>query len=182
VNIASNIQANEEALIKGLRDRQTSALKTLYEKYSGALFGVISRMVNDEHLAEDILQEAFLKIWNNVSTYETSKGRLFTWMLNICRNAAIDKMRGKIYKTSKKTSADETVLIENPTKIYDDIKPETIGVREIVEKLKPEWKIIVDMIYFKGYTHQEVSEELNLPLGTVKTRLRSAILFLRENM
>ena len=182
MNIASNIQANEEALIKGLRDRQTSALKTLYEKYSGALFGVISRMVNDEHLAEDILQEAFLKIWNNVSTYETSKGRLFTWMLNICRNAAIDKMRGKIYKTSKKTSADETVLIENPTKIYDDIKPETIGVREIVEKLKPEWKIIVDMIYFKGYTHQEVSEELNLPLGTVKTRLRSAILFLRENM
>lgn len=182
MNIASDIQANEEALIQGLKSQQTSALKTLYEKYSGALFGVISRIVNDDHLAEDILQEAFLKIWNNVSGYDQSKGRLFTWMLNICRNAAIDKMRGKNYKASKKTASDETVLYENPTKIYDDIKPDTIGIKEIVDKLKPEWKIIVDMIYFKGYTHQEVSEELAVPLGTVKTRLRSAILYLRENM
>ena len=91
-------------------------------------------------------------------------------------------MRGKNYKASKKTTSDETVLYENPTKIYDDIKPDTIGIKEIVDKLKPEWKIIVDLIYFKGYTHQEVSEELAVPLGTVKTRLRSAILYLRENM
>ncbi len=180
MNNASNIQANEEALIHGLKAQQTTALKILYEKYSGALFGVIARLVNDDHLAEDILQEAFLKIWNNVSSYDETKGRLFTWMMNICRNAAIDKMRGKGYKASKKTASDETVLYENPTKIYDDIKPETIGIKEIVEKLKPDWKVIVDMIYFKGYTHQEVSEELNLPLGTVKTRLRSAIIYLRE--
>jgi len=182
VNIASNIQANEEKLIRGLQQQDTSALKVLYEKYSAALFGVISRMVNDDYLAEDILQEAFLKIWNNAGSYEPTKGRLFTWMLNICRNAAIDKMRGKMYKTSKKTASDETVLYENPTKIYDDIKPDTIGIKEIVDKLKPEWKIIVDLIYFQGYTHQEVSEELELPLGTVKTRLRSAIMYLRENI
>lgn len=182
MNIASDIQANEEALIQGLKAQQTTALKTLYEKYSGALFGVISRLVKDDHLAEDILQEAFVKIWNNASGYDASKGRLFTWMMNICRNAAIDKMRGKSFKTAQKTASDETVLYENPTKIYDDIKPETIGIKEIVDRLKPEWKIIVDMIYFKGYTHQEVSDELALPLGTVKTRLRSAILYLREQI
>ena len=182
MNIATNIQANEETLITGLKAQESSVLKTIYEKYSSALFGVITRIVNDDHLAEDILQEAFMKIWNNASSYESSKGRLFTWMLNICRNTAIDKMRSKGYKTSKKTASDETVLYENPTKIYDDIKPETIGLKDIVNKLKPEWKQLIDLIYFNGYTHQEASEELGIPLGTVKTRLRSAILLLREKI
>ncbi|MFI5171454.1 MAG: RNA polymerase sigma factor [Chitinophagales bacterium] len=182
MNIASNIQANEEKLILGLKANQSTALKTIYEKYSSALFGVITRIVNDDHLAEDILQEAFMKIWNNAASYDSSKGRLFTWMLNICRNTAIDKMRSKGFKTGKKTVSDETVLYENPTKIYDDIKPDTIGIREIVNKLKPEWKQLIDLIYFKGYTHQEASEELDIPLGTVKTRLRSAIMLLREKI
>lgn len=180
MDYSSNIQATEESLIKELKARNTRALSTLYEKYSPALYGVVCRLVNDDHLAEDILQEAFVKIWNNAEGYDPSKGRLFTWMLNICRNAAIDKMRGKGFKAGKKTASDETILYDNPANAYDDVKPETIGIREIVEKLKPEWKQIIDLVYFNGYTHQEVSEELNLPLGTVKTRLRSAILFLRE--
>lgn len=180
VNYASNIQATEEALITGLQSQDSSVLKIVYEKYASALYGVISRMVKDDHLAEDVLQEAFLKIWNNAASYEASKGRLFTWMLNICRNAAIDKMRSKGFKNNKQTASDETVLLENPTKIYDDIKPDTIGIKDLVEKLKPEWKQLIDLIYFKGYTHQEVSEELSMPLGTVKTRLRSAIIELRN--
>jgi RNA polymerase sigma factor (sigma-70 family) len=180
LNHASNIQATEEALIIGLQAQDTSVLKIIYEKYASALYGVISRLLNDDHLAEDVLQEAFLKIWNNADSYEASKGRLFTWMLNICRNTAIDKMRSKGFKNSKQTASDETVLLENPTKIYDDIKPDTIGIKELVEKLKPEWKQLIDLIYFKGYTQQEVADELEMPLGTVKTRLRSAITALRN--
>lgn len=179
MNNASNIQATEEALILGLKAQDSSVLKIVYDKYASALYGVISRMVNDDHLAEDVLQEAFLKIWNNATQYEASKGRLFTWMMNICRNAAIDKMRSKGFKNNKQTASDETVLLENPTKIYDDIKPDTIGIKELVEKLKPEWKQLIDLIYFKGYTQQEVADELEMPLGTVKTRLRSAINELR---
>ena len=177
---ASDIQAEEAVLIAGLQQRDTAALSELYERYSAALFGVISRLVNDDHLAEDILQEAFLKIWNNASAYDGSKGRLFTWMLNICRNQAIDKMRSKGYKTGKATTSDESVLLENPNEIYDAIRPDTIGLREIVEQLRPEWKQLIDLVYFKGYTQQEVSETLDIPLGTVKTRLRSAIQALRE--
>ena len=79
----SDIQANEDLLVNGLQARNTTVLKTVYEKYSSALFGVITRIVNDDHLAEDILQEAFLKIWNNAESYEASKGRLFTWIMNI---------------------------------------------------------------------------------------------------
>lgn len=180
LNNASNIQATEEALIIGLQAQDSSVLKIIYEKYASALYGVITRLVNDDHLAEDVLQEAFLKIWNNAASYEAEKGRLFTWMMNICRNAAIDKLRSKGVKNSKQTASDESVLLENPTKIYDDIKPDTIGLKDLVDKLKPEWKQLVDLIYFKGYTHQEVAEELNMPLGTVKTRLRSAITELRN--
>lgn len=178
---ASDIQASEAALIAGLQRKDSAVLTLVYERYSAALFGVISRLVNDEHLAEDILQEAFVKIWHNAAGYDASKGRLFTWMLNICRNQAIDKLRSKGYKAGKATASDESVLLENPTKIYDDIRPETIGLREIVEKLRPEWKELIDLVYFKGFTQQEVSETLNIPLGTVKTRLRSAILALRDN-
>ncbi|MBC8048438.1 MAG: sigma-70 family RNA polymerase sigma factor [Fimbriimonadaceae bacterium] len=173
------IQATEDLLVHGLQQKSAQALNVLYERYSGALYGVICRIVNDDHIAEDILQEAFVKIWNNAESYDKSKGRLFTWMLNICRNASIDKMRSKGYKSKKKTSGEEAIDHQADNNLYNDIRPETIGIKEIVNKLKPEWKVIVDLIYFNGYTHQEVSEELNIPLGTVKTRLRSAILFLR---
>ena len=177
---ASNIQANEAVLVAGLQSGDTSVLSLVYERYAPALFGVLSRLVNDDHLAEDILQEAFVKIWHNASAYDASKGRLYTWMLNICRNQAIDKMRSKGYKVGKATASDESVLLENPNEIYDAIRPETIGVKEMVQQLRPEWKQLIDLIYFKGYTQQEVSETLGIPLGTVKTRLRSAINALRE--
>ncbi|HNM07044.1 MAG TPA: sigma-70 family RNA polymerase sigma factor [Chitinophagales bacterium] len=167
------------AYIRGLQSGDTEVLKTVYERYAPALLGVISRMVQDDYLAEDILQEAFVKIWHNASAYDASKGRLFTWMLNICRNLTIDKMRSRGYKAGKATVMDETRLYEDPGKIYDAIRPETIGLREMVDKLKPEWKELIDLIYFKGFTQQEVAETLNMPLGTVKTRLRSAIQELR---
>ncbi len=178
---ASNIQANEADLITGLQRHDKNVLAQVYERYAPALFGVISRLVNDDHLAEDILQEAFVKIWHNATAYDATKGRLYTWMLNICRNQAIDKMRSKGYKAGKATASDESVLLENPNEIYDAIRPDTIGIQEMVQKLKPEWKELIDLVYFKGYTQQEVSETLDIPLGTVKTRLRSAINALRES-
>ncbi len=175
------IQATEEGLAGALKSKNAKVVSILYQRYADALYGVICRIVSDDHLAEDILQEAFVKIWNNGNRYDTSKGRLFTWMMNICRNLAIDKLRSKGYKTSKKTVTDETSVYESDN-IYDNIKPDTIGIRDIVNKLKPEWKHIIDLVYFSGYTHQEVSEELSIPLGTVKTRLRSAIIYLRQEI
>ena len=172
----SIIQVNEEALIKGLQAGSTKALSTLYENYSAALFGVICRLVNDDHLAEDILQEAFVKIWKNVQTYEASKGRLFTWMLNIARNASIDEVRSKSYKDSKKNqSLPENVDIGVPVNIVTD----EIGLRKLLTKLKDEWRILVDLSYFQGFTHEEISKALDISLGTVKTRIRAALFQLR---
>jgi RNA polymerase sigma factor (sigma-70 family) len=152
----------------------------LYDMYSGSLMGVISRIVIDTAIAEDVLQETFIKIWNSFQSYSTEKGRLFTWMVNIARNLSIDKIRSKDFKNQNKNQELEnnvTFIDEQVNTVY---KPELMGIKDLVEKLKPEQKAILDLVYFKGYTHVEAAEELGVPLGTIKTRLRMAIVQLRK--
>lgn len=163
----------EEELVVRLRARDTSAMSVLYDMYSPALFGVVVQVVKEEETAEDVLQEAFVKIWSSFQSYDSSKGRLFTWMLNICRNLAIDKIRSKQYRVSQKTNE----LSASTQEKYGaaGFKPEHIGLREVTEKLSPEQKQIIDLMYFEGLTQSEIAEEFNIPLGTVKTRARSAI-------
>lgn len=149
--------------------------------YSASLFGVISRIIIDTPVAEDVLQETFVKIWSSFSGYSAEKGRLFTWMVNIARNLAIDKIRSKDFKNQAKNHELEnnvTFIDEQRNTVY---KPELLGIRELVSTLKPEQKSILDLVYFNGYTHVEAAEELGVPLGTIKTRLRMAILQLRKH-
>lgn len=172
---------NEEELILALRHREKIAVEALYDMYSAALFGVISRIVSDEATAEDVLQETFIKIWNSFSGYSAEKGRLFTWMVNIARNLAIDKIRSKDFKNQSKNQELEnnvTFIDEQKNTVY---KPELLGLKDLVRTLRPEQRLILDLIYFKGYTHVEASEELGIPLGTIKTRLRIAIQQLRKH-
>lgn len=174
------ISLSEEELINALKNQETVAIKALYDMYSGALLGVISRIVLQTEVAEDILQETFVKIWNSAGSYDSSKGRLFTWMMNIARNLAIDKLRSKDFKNSNKNQD-----LENNVDFIDAQKKvsfnaDTLGVKDLVTNLKPDFKDVLDMVYFKGYTHVEAAEKLNLPLGTVKTRVRMAILELRK--
>jgi len=174
------ISLSEEELVLALQRREKIAAEALYDMYSSSLFGVIVRIVNDEALAEDILQDTFVKIWNSFSSYSTEKGRLFTWMVNIARNLAIDKIRSKDFKNQTKNQELEnnvTFIDEQRNTVY---KPELLGVRDLVEQLKPEQKSILDLVYFKGYTHVEAADELGVPLGTIKTRLRMAITQLRK--
>ena len=174
------ISLSEEELVLALRQREKIAVEALYDMYSASLFGVIVRIVNDEDIAEDILQDTFVKIWNSFSSYSTEKGRLFTWMVNIARNLAIDKIRSKDFKNQTKNQELEnnvTFIDEQRNTVY---KPELLGVKDLVEQLKPEQKSILDLVYFKGYTHVEAADELGVPLGTLKTRLRMAITQLRK--
>jgi RNA polymerase sigma factor (sigma-70 family) len=174
------ISLTEEELVQALRNREKIAIEALYDMYSSSLMGVIARIVIDEAIAEDVLQETFVKIWNSFQSYSTEKGRLFTWMVNIARNMAIDKVRSKDFKNQNKNQDIEnnvTFIDEQVNSVY---KPELMGIKDLVEKLKPEQKVILDLVYFKGYTHVEAAEELGMPLGTVKTRLRMAIMQLRK--
>ena len=164
-----------------LRNREKIAVEALYDMYSSSLYGVISRIVIDTATAEDVLQDTFVKIWNSFSSYSAEKGRLFTWMVNIARNLSIDKIRSKDFKNQNKNQELEnnvTFIDEQRNTVY---KPELLGIKDLVETLKPEQKSILDLVYFKGYTHVEAADELGVPLGTLKTRLRMAIMQLRKH-
>lgn len=171
---------SEEELVAMLKGRDQQAFSYLYENYAGALNGIIYRLVENRELAEDILQEAFIKIWNNFSSYDTEKGRLFTWMLNITRNLTIDMLRSKGYKKQGKISGDENFV----TNYADDDRSaerfDALGIRKQLVNLEPEQRQIIDLAYFSGYTQDEISRETGISLGTVKTRMRSAILELRK--
>ncbi|HEX8608363.1 MAG TPA: sigma-70 family RNA polymerase sigma factor, partial [Pedobacter sp.] len=175
------ISLSEDELVLSLRNREKVAVEALYDMYSASLFGVISRIVIDEAVAEDVLQETFVKIWHSFSGYSSEKGRLFTWMVNIARNLAIDKVRSKDFRNQNKNQELEnnvTFIDEQKNTVYN---PELLGIKELVGALKPEQKLILDLVYFKGYTHVEAADELGIPLGTIKTRLRMAIQQLRKH-
>jgi RNA polymerase sigma factor (sigma-70 family) len=161
-----------------LRSRDSAAVSVLYDMYSATLFGVVLHIVKVEEVAEDVLQEAFLKIWKSFDSYDESKGRLFTWMINICRNLAIDKIRSKEFRMR---SATEGLEYNGQAGFSTEaFNPEHIDVREVLEKLNPEQKQIINLMYFEGFTQSEIAENYNIPLGTVKTRARSAVKLLSK--
>ncbi|MFT5819412.1 MAG: RNA polymerase sigma factor (sigma-70 family) [Crocinitomix sp.] len=165
----------EEELLHLLATNGKDGMHLLYEKYASALFGIILKIVGSEKIAEDVLQDSFLKIWSNITTYDKSKGRLFTWMLNIARNRAIDYTRSKNFKTISYTTQTSNLETNNTQLNIDHI-----GLLDLVNQLKPEIQNVMNIVYFKGYTHIEAAEFLNLPLGTVKGRVRKGLKILRQ--
>ena len=177
--MSRRIKIEEDALVKMLVSRNVRALEILYDNYSAAMYGVIHRIVQNDAIAEDVLQESFVKIWNNFTQYDSTKGRLFTWMINICRNLSIDKIRSRDFVNSKKNQSIEMTVPSMGSGMASSYNPDTIGIRELVRKLEPEYRLIIDLLFFEGYSQSEAAEKLNIPLGTVKTRSRAAIQKLR---
>jgi RNA polymerase sigma factor (sigma-70 family) len=171
---------SEEELVSLLQNHDEEAFSYLYDNYSAALFGIIYRKVEDKELAEDILQEVFVKIWNNFTNYDSMKGRLFTWMLSITRNFIIDKLRCKEYKKQSKIQNTENIIdnfVDNSSGVE---RFDSLGIRKHLAHLKNDQKQIIDLAYFSCFTQGEIAKQLSIPLGTVKTRLRTAIIKLRE--
>lgn len=175
-----HIKIAEEELVKLLYKQDPKGVEILYDNYSSALYGVIMRIVQTEEIAEDVLQESFVKIWKNFSQYDSSKGKLFTWIVNVARNMAIDKVRSKDFMNSAKNQAIDNIVSFVDLNTNHSYNPDHIGVKELINKLSDDQKVIIDLLYFKGFTQVEVSETLNIPLGTVKTRARLAINNLRK--
>lgn len=168
---------SEQDLVTQLQERNEKAFSYLYDNYSGALYGIINSIVTDKEIANDVLQNVFVNIWKKIESYDASKGRLFTWMLNIARNASIDEIRSKGFRHSQQNqSLNENVDVPGAS---TEATIEDVGLKKVLSNLKSEWRILVDMSYFQGFTHEEISKILNIPLGTVKTRIRSALSQLR---
>ncbi|NHA02687.1 sigma-70 family RNA polymerase sigma factor [Mucilaginibacter sp. HC2] len=175
---SKKIRLPENVLIQDLKKRNHRGISALYDMYSAALFGVISRIISDTHLSEDILQETFIRIWQAIDQYDTEKGRLFTWMVNIARNLAIDRLRSKSYRNDAKTS--ELEACEDIGYIIDlDRKVDYFTIKNVSVQLSLKEQKVIDLIYFQGYTHVETADTLQIPLGSVKTVLCRAVRRLR---
>ena len=173
---------SEDQLVDLIRQGNQQAFSYLYDKYHKALLGIIIVYTESQEEAEDILQTTFVKIWNNFSLYEEVKGRLYTWMLNIARNSAIDHTRSRQAKNNTKNQSIDNNVYELNKKYQYHENYDHIGLQTVLGKLREDHQLIIKMAYFEGYTHEEVSKELNMPLGTVKTKIRQAIISLRELM
>ncbi len=168
---------SEDELVAHLMRQDQQSFGYLYDNYSAALFGVINQIVPDKETASDVLQEVFVNIWRKIGSYDATKGRLFTWMLNVARNAAIDKIRSKGYQDGLRNLS----MPQDSNLPGQQVVPRTddYGLRKMVSRLKNEQKILVELSYFQGYTHEEIARTLSIPLGTVKTRIRTALIQLR---
>lgn len=175
----SKVKYSEEELVVALKRNERAAFEFLYDHYSGALFNIISKTLRDEEKAADVMQESFLKIWKNIASYNPEKGRLFTWIMNIARNGAIDAVRAEGRKPAMDDIDDRAVL--NERDVSEDSLTTSSEMKAIIDMLRPERKVLIDMAYFQGYTHEEISEELRIPLGTVKSRIRTAIQELKQH-
>lgn len=173
---------SEEQLVALLYQRDGKAFSILYERYSSVLFGIILKIVHSQELAEDVLQEAFINIWQHSQTYNPSKGRVFTWVLNIARNLAIDKTRSLYYKRSVNEYSLENYSIIADRQRYTEIHADDVGLKKVISSLPPEQKMLLDLIYFQGFTHLQVAGLLHQPLGTIKTKIRKTLLQLREQL
>lgn len=169
----------EQTIIK-FQQKDEKAFETLYNMYSDSMHGTIYNIVRDYSIADEVMQDVFIKAWHKADTYSSKKGRFFTWILNIARNAAIDKTRSKNFKKTKQNlNSDFFVDILETSDSLDD-KTDAIGIKNFVTKLGQKCKEVIELLYFKGYTQSEASDTLEMPIGTIKTRNRNCIKELRN--
>jgi RNA polymerase sigma-70 factor (ECF subfamily) len=174
------MKQSETHIAQLLQEKNKQVIEQLYDQYGAALFGIVLKIVQSQELAEDVLQESFVKIWSNGSTYDASKGSIFTWMLNIARNTAIDKLRSGNNKKKVQVNDLDQILTSERLHPTAEVSVDHIGVTEIVDGLEEKYRELIDLAYFKGYTQEEITQSLGLPLGTVKSRLRIALRELRR--
>jgi RNA polymerase sigma-70 factor (ECF subfamily) len=177
---------DEEQLMRMIASRDASALERLYDRYEKTVYAFAYRFAGEAMLAEEIVQELFMRIWNHAERYDVSQGKLTTWMFAITRNIAIDQLRKRQNRTAAQTSesveldqlADEG---ESPEEQFDR---KWVGeeVKAAVRQLSGDQRQVLELVYYQGFTHQEVSERQGIPLGTVKSRIRLAMKQLKDRL
>lgn len=167
----------EDQITQLLKEGDQHALNLLYEHYSAALFGSIIKVTNNQALAEDALQETFVKVWRYADKYDCKKAKLFTWLFRIARNTAIDKLRSHNLKFHKEVQIDKSdVYILPSTSLNQDV----IDLKAQLSKIEEKYQIVLNALFFEGMTQQEASEELDIPLGTIKSRLKIGLRELKK--
>lgn len=168
----------EERIAYLLADQDKGALKLIYENYAVILLNVILKIVKHEDIAKDVLQESLVKVWHKSASFDRKKGTLFTWLVRICRNSAIDKTRSRDFADRQKSNeALDIVFISDSLGSKSD---DDSSLKDLISELSVIQQQLINLSFFEGFTHPEISEQLNMPLGTVKTKIRNALLQLRS--
>ncbi|MCB0447749.1 MAG: sigma-70 family RNA polymerase sigma factor [Gelidibacter sp.] len=164
-------------IVQLLENGDKKAINLLYENYADSLYGVILKITKNEELAQDALQESFVKIWKNAKTYDSKKAKLFTWLYRIARNTAIDKLRSFNNRFEKEVQIDKSNVYILPT---SSLNQDVMDIRDHVGKLDEKYQIVLNALFFEGMTQQEASDELDIPLGTIKSRLKIGLRELKK--
>lgn len=184
--IQAQRRRNEEdiRLLEAVVRRDQSAFAELYDRYASLVYTLVLRMVRSAEEAEDLLQEIFLQVWNKAGTFVEVKGSVFTWVITIARNKTIDRLRSK-EQTRKGLPEEAAVRVPdevykaNPLSATISAEYEAL-MKEGLAMLSAEQRVVLELSYFEGYTQVQISDRLDVPLGTVKTRMRQGLIKLRD--
>ena len=169
--------SEEQRIIAQLQNREAAAITWIYDHYAPALYGILIKMMKSKSDAQDVLQESFIKIQKNGPSYDPKKSKLFTWLLRIVRNTAIDHMRSKERRLAHHSNSER---IEHSSDRHDWIREDTLDLGDHIDRLEPKYAEVLRSLYYNGMSQSEASKSLEVPLGTIKTRLRFAISALRK--
>ena len=172
-------EERQDQIIRLLRQGEERGMRLLFEHYGAALLALIDPIIPQREIAEEVLHDVLVKIWRNFGAYDETKSRLFTWMARIAKNAAIDRVRSKKYRQRYKTDTIDDVVARR-VELSVETPTDALGIRKLLRHLDANHRIIIELLYLNEYTQSEVAQTLDVPLGTVKTRARRALLQLRE--
>lgn len=166
-------------MVLQLKNGDQQAMAAILNKYGDALYGAVYQIVRSEDIAKDLMQDAAIKIWKNIDNYDENKGRLFTWLLRVCRNTAIDKVRTNKFKSVAQSKTIEETIYNSKTHSVEMNIPDS-GLHQTIQRLDEKYQQVINLIYLQGFTQQETATELDIPLGTVKSRVKIALRELRN--
>ena len=174
---ATGAQAGDAELLERVRDGDESAMTAIFDRYGGMVYSVALRVLNDPGQAEDVMQEILIQLWKSAATYVEGRGSLGAWLAVMARHRAIDLLRRR-----KPTDAVEEVVLASNTNLAQDVEREAMmdKVRVVLNALPSEQKWSLELAFFEGLSHAEIAARTGDPLGTVKTRIRSALISVRK--
>ncbi len=182
--LALHVGSNDVELIERLRRRDAQALAELYDRYGRLVYSLILRVVKDAGIAEDLVQETFMRVWNRVQAFDAQKGSIGPWLLAVARNRAIDYLRSAGGRERNALEFEET---DHPA-LYTNMEHDILSsdqarlIQTALGKLSPNQRQVIELAYFEGLSQTEMAERMGQPLGTVKTWVRSALKNLRDDL
>ncbi len=178
-------QLRDEELMQRLLHKDKRAFEAIFDRYGDLVYSTSLRVLRDAHLAQDVSQEIFVRLWRKPESYMAERGRFLTWLISVTRNRAVDEIRSRGRRLRHETASPEEQEREFPAGEANDpalnaqLADQARTVRAALTELPPEQRQVIELAYFGGLTQQEISDRLDQPLGTVKTRIRLGMQKLR---